>query len=252
MNRFRLKVVGSMVLILAATVGVWFLRPGESPPAERVEKREKAAFKTQANTQKPKTDAGATAERAVSQRASEFEKRKAAQISSTAESLKTLYRNPDSPEAVKARQSLLKLPEGFAKSAPGTAAERAAISRFLNKTGSPQQAESAPNSPDRRTTTAPGPYSQPSGSPEVENVREPAQAALKEHLADYKATLNELFPMYQGSLPTGLINRLPAPYLQQVMKGTAQRDLPNPGVTAKTTSTRLTASWRDFLKRAGA
>ncbi|MBN2268998.1 MAG: hypothetical protein JXN61_00190 [Sedimentisphaerales bacterium] len=108
MNRLKLKVVGLVVLIFAMIVGVWFLRPGESPPASQVEKHKQTASKPQASTQKAKTTAESAAERAVSQRAFEFEKRKAAQLSSTAESLKTLYRNPGSPEAAKARQSLLK------------------------------------------------------------------------------------------------------------------------------------------------
>jgi hypothetical protein len=100
MNRLRVKLVGLVVLILAVIVGVWFLRPGESPPADQVENQKQTVSKPQAN----KT----AAEKAVSQRASEFEKHRAAQLSSTAESLKTLYRNPNSSEAAKARQSLLK------------------------------------------------------------------------------------------------------------------------------------------------
>jgi len=229
MNRLRLRLVGLVVLILAVIIGVYTLRLAESPPAEQVETQEETVSKPQANTGQPKTNADAAAERAVLPRASEFEKRKAAWMTRMADSLKTLYRNPGRPEAAKARRSLLRLPEGLARSGPGTAAEREAISRFLNKSGVPQRAELAPNSPDRWATTAAGPYSQPSGRPQVENSQEPSRADMKDHLKTYKATRNELFPMYQGNLPTGLITYLPGPYRQQVIKGKAQQGLSNPG-----------------------
>jgi hypothetical protein len=50
MNRLRLRVVvGSVALILAVIVGVWFLWPGESPPVEQVEKQEETVSNPQAN-----------------------------------------------------------------------------------------------------------------------------------------------------------------------------------------------------------
>jgi len=82
MNRQRLA--GLVVLIFAVIVGVWFLRPGESPPADQTETQEEAVSKPQANIGRPKTNADAAAERAVLSRFSEFEKRKAAQLTRTA------------------------------------------------------------------------------------------------------------------------------------------------------------------------
>lgn len=81
MNRLKLRVFGLVVLILAVIVGVFFLQQGESPPGEQVEKQVRTASKPQANTGRPKTNAVAPAERAVLPRVSEFEKRKAAQLS---------------------------------------------------------------------------------------------------------------------------------------------------------------------------
>ncbi len=86
MNRLRLKLVGSVVLILAGIIGVYSFRPGESPQAEQVETQEETVSKPQANTGRPKTNAVGTTERSVLPRVSEFEKRKAAQLTRMADS----------------------------------------------------------------------------------------------------------------------------------------------------------------------
>ena len=110
MNSLRLKIFGLVVLVLAVSVGVYSLWPGESPPAEQVEKQGETVPKPQANARQSTTNADSSTGRSGSTRLSESEKRKVEQIARTADSLIVLYRNPGSPEAAKARQSLLKLP----------------------------------------------------------------------------------------------------------------------------------------------
>ncbi|MBN2136390.1 MAG: hypothetical protein JW720_01145 [Sedimentisphaerales bacterium] len=85
MTRFKVTTIFIAIMVLAAIIGIWHFRPGESPPAESG-RGETAAF---------------TAEPAVPGSAFEtpadYEARWTAKRIATAESLKTLYRNPGRP-----------------------------------------------------------------------------------------------------------------------------------------------------------
>lgn len=46
-SRSKLKVFGSIILILAVVISVWYLWPGESPPVEQTERQPQVALQPQ-------------------------------------------------------------------------------------------------------------------------------------------------------------------------------------------------------------
>ena len=113
MKTFGLKIICSVVMVVSFIAGVYVFWPAEALDAEHTGNQDKDTLKAQPDTMAPKANADPAPARLLSPKASEFEKRKAAQLRQTADSLITVYRHPNSPDAAKARESLLKLPVGL-------------------------------------------------------------------------------------------------------------------------------------------
>jgi hypothetical protein len=62
--------------------------------------------------------------------------------------------------------------------------------------------------------------SQQFSNAQPENIKELSDKLLEEHLAQYKVTRNEMFPIYldstQSGIPADVLYRLPAPYIRQL------------------------------------
>jgi hypothetical protein len=114
MKRFWLKITGLTIFVLAAIIGVYILWPAKSPDVGQIPQQDVAISTIQPNTENPQPKRQLKAEdfqptatsRLQDQNPREREFRERAAM------LSSLYRNPDSVEAAKARQSLLKPPNG--------------------------------------------------------------------------------------------------------------------------------------------
>jgi len=227
MNRLRLKKVGLVALIFAVIGGVWFFKGGESARTGPVEGVDEVGLEVGVGGVEAKRSGGVVPGRGLSAGGSEFERGKVEQLRRTADSLKAVYRNPNSGEAVKARESLMNVRQGPQKA--DIVSAKAARSRFLNKPGPNEPTDPttamSPQQGEHQAVTAAGPYLQPPVDSGAGNLRGLSQNVLKDHLTNYRITRNDMFPMYPSSLPVGLLHRLPSKYRRQPIGTTGQRSL---------------------------
>ena len=112
MSIYILKITGLAIFVLAAIIGVYILWPAKSPRVEQIPQQDASTSSVQPNTENPQPkrqlepqDFQQTAtSRPQDQNPRQQELRERAAL------LSSLYRNPDSVEAAKARQSLLRAP----------------------------------------------------------------------------------------------------------------------------------------------
>lgn len=120
MNRFWLKISGLVALIISLTIGVCVLWPTKSPDTKQTPQRETSALANQPGIEKPQSKHQLTPEDFQLAATSKLEDQNPRQqeLRQAAVLLSTIYRNPHSPEAAKARRLLLK-PPGKDKSRGG-------------------------------------------------------------------------------------------------------------------------------------
>ena len=114
MKRLWLKTTGLAIFVLAAIAGVYILWPAKSPNERQIQQQDASTSAVQPKIEnphpkrqlEPQDFQPTAASRLQDQNPREQELRDRAAL------LSSLYRNPDSVEAAKARQSLLKAPRG--------------------------------------------------------------------------------------------------------------------------------------------
>lgn len=114
MKRFWLKITCLVALILTFAIGVYILWPPKSQDVGHIPQQDASTSAIQPNTENPQPKRQlepqdfqpSAASRPQDQKPRERELRDRAAL------LSSLYRNPDSAEAAKARESLLKPPDG--------------------------------------------------------------------------------------------------------------------------------------------
>jgi hypothetical protein len=114
MKRFWLKITGLAIFVLAAVIGVYILWPAKSQDVGQLPQQDAITSAVQPKTENPQPKRQlepqdfqqSAASRLQDQNPREQELRERAAL------LSSLYRNPDSVDAAKARESLLKPPDG--------------------------------------------------------------------------------------------------------------------------------------------
>jgi len=113
MSMCILKITGLSIFVLAVIIGVYVLWPAKSPDVRQIPQQDASTSTIQPNIEKPQPKQQLTPEdfqpaatsRLQDQNPREQELRQRAAL------LSSIYRNPDSPEAAKARELLLKRPQ---------------------------------------------------------------------------------------------------------------------------------------------
>jgi hypothetical protein len=217
MNRFWLKITGLVVVAVIVIAGVYVLWHAKTPHSGQTPKQRASKLATEPKRQlKPEDFQSAAASRLQDIGPKEQELRQKAVL------LSTLYRDPNSPEAAKARELLLKAPEGVEEQY--RAAQRKRNLPFLNLRRDQNDIELLPKPSqqpsDQNDDHATQMQPQQLSNAQPENIKEFSDKLLEEHLKHYKVTRNEMFPMYldsaQSGIPADVLYRLPAPYLRQL------------------------------------
>jgi hypothetical protein len=112
MNRFWLKISGLVVVAAIIIAGVYILWSAKSRKIERIPQQGSATFNSKRGTGQPPLEKAFMMAQRTSSRTGEFENQRAAELRQTAAALRALYRDPNSPEAAKARELFLKVPKG--------------------------------------------------------------------------------------------------------------------------------------------
>ena len=117
-NIYKLKIIGLVFFVLAAIIGIYTLWPAKSPDVGQAPRQDAGTSAIQPNIENPqpkrKLEPQDFQQSATSRLQDENPREQ--QLRERAALLSSLYRNPGSPEAAKARQSLLQPPDGrFAK-----------------------------------------------------------------------------------------------------------------------------------------
>jgi hypothetical protein len=114
MKRFWLKITGLVFFVLAAIIGIYILWPAKSPDVEQTPQQDASTSAVQPNTENPQPKRQLEPQDFQPTAASRLQDQnpRQQQLRERAALLSSLYRNPDSVEAAKARQSLLKAPDG--------------------------------------------------------------------------------------------------------------------------------------------
>jgi len=219
MKRLWLKITGLTFFVLAAIIGVYILWPAKSPDLEQIQQQDAStsAIKPSTDNQQPKRQLTpedfqtAATTRLQDENPREQELRKRAAL------LSSLYRNPDSLEAAKARESLLKAPGG--QFAPF---RKDSDFKFLNVPRGDNTKKAPPKpSPqeDEQADANKGEVSRQNPvNPDSEGAKGLSDSIIREHMKQYKANRREMFPSYADSSqfagPKILTRRLPQRYDQ--------------------------------------
>jgi len=180
MKKLWLKITLLVVLIAGVIVGVYTLWPAKSSDTKQDNTVSKAQL--QAKRQLDPKDFQMSANSK-----SEHPDPREEEHRQTAALLTTIYRNPYDPQAKNAREILLKRPEGLQEQYSPTVTKKRFD--FLNV---PQDS----NQPDAPIGQEP---SQHQVGPKNEEVKGLSNSILQEHIRQYRANRNEMFPSYQGS-----------------------------------------------------
>jgi len=216
MNRFWLKITGLGVVAIVVVIGAYVLWLAKSPDAGQATKDSTRKLATGPKRQlKPEDFQSAAASRLQDIGPKEQELRQKAVL------LSTLYRDPNSPEAAKARELLLKAPEGVEEQYRAAQRKRNLpflnIRRDQNDIGLPRPSQQPS---DQGDDVAAQMQSQQLSNGKFENTKELSDKLLQEHLTHYKATRNEMFPTHptspQSRIPIDLLYRLPDSYRRQL------------------------------------
>jgi hypothetical protein len=125
MNRFWLKIAGLVVVVVTIIAGVYVLWYAKTPHSGQIPKHSTSKLASQPKRQlKPEDFQSAAGSRLQDIGTKEQELRQKAVL------LSALYRDPNSPEAAKARELLLKVPKGVEEQY--RAAQRKRNLPFLN------------------------------------------------------------------------------------------------------------------------
>ena len=119
MKRCLQKIVGLAIFVLAAIIGVYILWPAKSQDVGQITQQDASTSAVQPSIENPQPKRQLTPEDFQTSAHSRPQDRnpREQELRERAAMLRSLYRNPDSVESVKARESLLKAPPG--QFAPG-------------------------------------------------------------------------------------------------------------------------------------
>ena len=114
MKRLWLKITGLAIFVLAAIIGFYILWPAKSPEERQFPLQDTSTPAIQPNTDNPQPKRQLTPEDFQQSATSRLQDQNPRQqeLRDRAAMLSSMYRNPDSVEAAKARESLLKAPRG--------------------------------------------------------------------------------------------------------------------------------------------
>lgn len=114
MKRFWLKITGLIFFVLAAIAGVYVLWPAKSPDVGKLPPQEVSTSAVQQKIENPQPKRQLTPEDFQTTATSRLQNQnpREQELRDRAAMLSSIYRNPDSVEAAKARESLLKAPRG--------------------------------------------------------------------------------------------------------------------------------------------
>lgn len=114
MKRFWLKITGLVFFVFVIIIGVYALWPVKSPDVGQIPQQDASTSTIQPNTENPQPNRQLTPEDFQPTATSRLQDQnpREQQLRDRAALLSSLYRNPDSAEAAKARESLLKAPRG--------------------------------------------------------------------------------------------------------------------------------------------
>lgn len=114
MKRLWLKITGLAIFVLAAVIGIYVLWPAKSPDVGQIQQRDASTSTVQPSAENPQPKRQLTPEDFQQSATTQPQDRnpREQELRERAALLSSLYRNPDSVEAAKARESLLKPPDG--------------------------------------------------------------------------------------------------------------------------------------------
>jgi hypothetical protein len=114
MKRLRLKITGLVFFVLAAVIGVYVLWPAKSPDVGQIRQKDTSVSAVQPSAENPQPNRQLAPEdfQPVATSRLQDQNPRQQELRDRAALLSSLYRNPDSPDAAKARESLLKAPRG--------------------------------------------------------------------------------------------------------------------------------------------
>ncbi|MBW8039615.1 MAG: hypothetical protein FVQ85_06405 [Planctomycetes bacterium] len=105
MNIYILKITGLAIFVLAAIIGVYILWPAESPDVEQIKQQDASTSAIQPKTENPQPKRQLTPQdfQLVATSRLQDQNPRQQELRDKAAMLSSIYRNPDSPEAAKAR-----------------------------------------------------------------------------------------------------------------------------------------------------
>jgi hypothetical protein len=206
MKRFWLKITGLAIYILAAIIGVYILWPAKSPDVEQINQQDASTSAVQPNAGNPQPKRQLEPEDFHQSATSRLQGQNPRQqeLRDRAALLSSLYRNPDSPEAAKARQSLLKPPDGqFAPFRKESDFKFMNVPRGDNTTKEPPKPSTQE---DEQSDANVGQVSrQYPANPESETAKGLSENIIQEQMKQYKANRSEMFPSYIDSLSIAFV-----------------------------------------------
>jgi len=113
-NIYRLKITGLTIFVLAAVIGVYVLWPAKSPDVRQIPQQDTSTSAIQPSIEKQQPKRQLTPDDFQTSATTRLQDRnpREQELRDRAALLSSLYRNPDTPDAAKARESLLKPPQG--------------------------------------------------------------------------------------------------------------------------------------------
>lgn len=219
MKRLWLKINGLTIFVLASIIGVYILWPAKSQDVGQIRQQDASTSAIQPNIYNPQPKRQLEPEDFQQSATSRLQDRnpREQELRDRAAMLSSLYRNPDSADAAKARGSLLKPPRG--QFAPF---RKANDFKFLNvpRGDNTKKAPPKPSTQDGEQADANvGQVShQYPANPESETAKGLSDSTIQEHMSQYKANRSEMFPSHVDSSqfpgPKILTRRLPRRYDQ--------------------------------------